>query len=241
MHSSSSLSLSQPERTLRRKQRMTLLKQKSSRSLRARASAPLLNVNANLEAPRSSTPAALTPIPIPIPIPIPMQQQAPATVRLGHPSRPYYTAIRPNSMSRPSSPFGSSAPTSPSASRAPSPSFLLPPHSVPNCTPAQLSDTATLRPYQPPTFASSQPSYQGANAHVNGNPIVGFSLSGETELRMALARLRSEENGGEPGSEYRFREMAGGSSDKGGSGTGKFRGKMKRLGMGIMELVLGRK
>lgn len=70
---------------------------------------------------------------------------------------------------------------------------------------------------------------------------------------MTLARLRSEEgrDSGENGaeqSEYRFQNTAAATGSltvraKGPSGkmSGKFGGKMKKLGMGILELVLGRK
>jgi hypothetical protein len=69
---------------------------------------------------------------------------------------------------------------------------------------------------------------------------------------MALARWRSADGDmdalgdGEP-SEYRFREMAiatGNLNTRSKEGSGKrarFGGKMKRLGMGILELVIGRK
>lgn len=228
MHSSSSLSLSPPQRTLRRKQRMTLLKQKSSRSLRAHASAPLLNINRNRDSSTGNGTRLLaqpvpthvsTPVPSLTPMPIP---QAPPTVRLGHPSRPYYTAIRPN-MSRPNSP---SPRTSPSTSRAPSPSFSR--------TSAHILHAPNLAQS---SFRSSYPN-------------TGFSLSGETELRMRLARFRSASgvedasHDAEP-SEYRFREMPAGNgkvrSPGKGSRSAKFGGKMKRFGMGILELVLGRK
>jgi hypothetical protein len=78
------------------------------------------------------------------------------------------------------------------------------------------------------------------------------------ELRMGLARLRSAEREASPphlhhhhpSSEYLFREM--GTAAEGSSntvrgrgdcvkGNGRIGGKMKRLGMGIMELVLGRR
>ena len=74
---------------------------------------------------------------------------------------------------------------------------------------------------------------------------------------MALARWRSADgdrdgDGSREGqqSEYRFRETAnvsgaGSSNVRSKKGkvneSGKFRGKMKRLGMSILELVLGRK
>ncbi|KIM84987.1 hypothetical protein PILCRDRAFT_377823 [Piloderma croceum F 1598] len=230
-HSSSSLSLSltQPERTLRRKQRMTLLKQRSSRSLRV----PLLNTRLDVGVgdDENDTTWISPTMSIPMPVPVSMQQQEYTTVvRVGHPSRPYYSAIRPSNMSRPNSPFGSSSPTSPS-------SFFSPPPPLP-CA----SDLA------------SRTSYQG---HVvdGGDSTIGFSLSGEMELRMGLARFRSAEGEGpplhpHPSSEYRFREMgtaAEGSSkavrSKGGcvKGSGRIGGKMKRLGMGIMEVVLGRR
>jgi len=72
---------------------------------------------------------------------------------------------------------------------------------------------------------------------------------------MALARWRSADGDmdalrdGEP-SEYRFREMATGNlsmrskegnAKRTGSARSRFGGKVKRLGMEILELVIGRK
>lgn len=205
-HSQSASSLSPPQRTIRRKKRMTLLKQKSSRSLRNRASAPLL--------PKSSDTNYFPSLESSLAMP---------QVRLGHPSRPYYTAIRPHSMSRPSSPF-----STPPASRAPSPSLPL------TFTPTNYSNTQSL--YQASPVRNSLPT-MGSNA------TIGFSLSGETELRMALARWRSLDGvvQDDQPAEYTFRDIAPETSRGKPKKCVKIGRRVKRLGMEIMELVLGRK
>jgi hypothetical protein len=138
--------LSPPTRTLRRKHHMTFPGEKSTRSLRSRV------------------PHVPTPQPTPISLVTP--------VRLGHPSRPYYTAIRPHlnngfTISRPNTP------TTPSS--APSP-----------VTPADkglsLSPTSQGRP----SFEFTRPRRSTTS---------GWSLSGEIELRIALSLQREEEEG----------------------------------------------
>ncbi|EIW83586.1 hypothetical protein CONPUDRAFT_162957 [Coniophora puteana RWD-64-598 SS2] len=76
-----------------------------------------------------------------------------------------------------------------------------------------------------------------SSAGFNG---AGFSLSGETELRMALARLRGAESPEYVEREYVFREMAPPpSSARGRSGTMKAR--MSRIGKGLKDLVMFRR
>jgi len=60
----------------------------------------------------------------------------------------------------------------------------------------------------------------------------GFSLSGETEMRMNLARWRKEDAPDEPG-DYLFKET-------GRFGKGILKGRVKKLGKGLRDLMLGR-
>jgi len=141
--------LSPPIRTLRRKHHMTFPGEKSPRSLRSR----VLNVP--------------TPQPTPVSIVTP--------VRLGHPSRPYYTAIRPHlnngfTVSRPNTP------TTPSS--APSP-----------VTPADKGPSLSPTSQGRPSFEFTRPRRSTTS---------GWSLSGEIELRIALSQRREEEEEGEP-------------------------------------------
>jgi hypothetical protein len=157
--------------TLRRKKRITLPRFKSSSSLRRR----FLNLSDEYCRPAS-----------------------PASMRIGTPSRPYYTAIRKN-MSRPNSP-------SPLPSRSPSPSPLQ--TSTPCIMPRLMSlvSTPTSKEHLP---LASIPQFQ--------SPHRGFSLSGETELRMSLP-------------DYRFREM-------GNRTSGSVGRKVRKLGREIKDLM----
>ncbi|KAI9454759.1 hypothetical protein BJY52DRAFT_705670 [Lactarius psammicola] len=147
--------LSPPARTLRRKHHMTFPGEKSTRSLQTRV----------LDAPP--------------PQPTPVSPVSP--VRLGHPSRPYYTAIRPHlgngvTVSRPNTP------TTPSS--APSP-----------VTPADKGQSLSSTPPGRPSFEFTRPRRSTTS---------GWSLSGEIELRIALSQRREEEEGVAPrGSEKR--------------------------------------
>lgn len=138
--------LSLPTRTLRRKHHMTFPGEKSTRSRGIR----VLDV---------------TP-----PLPSPISPVTP--VRLGHPSRPYYTAIRPHlnkgfTISRPNTP------TTPSS--APSP-----------VTPADKGQSLSPTSQGRPSFEFSRPRRSTTS---------GWSLSGEIELRIALSQQRDEEEG----------------------------------------------
>ncbi|KAH9038158.1 hypothetical protein EDB84DRAFT_1479922 [Lactarius hengduanensis] len=144
--------LTPPTRTLRRKHHMTFPGEKSKRSLRSRV------------------------LDVPPPLPTPV-----SPVRLGHPSRPYYTAIRPHlnngvNVSRPDTP------TTPSS--APSP-----------VTPAEKGQSLSSSPQGRPSFEFTRPRRSTTS---------GWSLSGEIELRIALSQRREEEDGVAPrGSEKR--------------------------------------
>ncbi|KAG6916203.1 hypothetical protein DXG01_007833 [Tephrocybe rancida] len=142
-------------------------------------------------------------------------------VRLGHPSRPLYSAIRPN-MSRPSTAIGPPARPSrpislPAPSRAPSPGIM-----------SVLSSPSAL--YDEDGYAFERPT----SSHGRGVPSfpafgsisrrdAGFSLSGETELRMALARDHVDA--------FKFKDM-------GKRHSGKVMTKVKQVGKGLKGLVM---
>ncbi|KAJ6575414.1 hypothetical protein B0H19DRAFT_1064095 [Mycena capillaripes] len=157
----------------------------------------------------------------------------PAHIRLGHPSRPYYSAIRKN-MSRPSSPLGdasivSSQPGSRSRPNSVAlPSYELSPTSfgyLPH-SPDTTDDDHTFIS-QPAT--SHRPSSSRFSFGLGGfgssasGPQSGFSVSGEMEMRMALAASRQQD------SSFQFQE------------TGKMQnsvsGRVRKLGKGLKDLV----
>jgi hypothetical protein len=129
-----------PARTLRRKHHMTFPRQKSTRSL------------------RSWTPAVSSP------------QHAPVTsvARLGHPSRPYYTAIRPHLNDWEISPRSNTPTTAVSA-------------------PPTLPDKGQSLPSPPP----GRPSFEFTRPR--SSTTSGWSLSGEIELQIELSQRREEE------------------------------------------------
>ena len=170
----------------------------------------------------------------------PPKTRSTSPVRLGHPNRPYYTAIRKNispptpSRSRPQSaaaPMTSTA-TMTSASRHLSMSAMPPPaldvnddnsdfevHSGPtNSARLSLSSSHHRQSYDNRTQThtrNAQSLSRAANGIIsNRSNGFGFSMSGETELRMALAasspsgvgttfgRTPTTEDG------FRFRETA---------------------------------
>ena len=217
IHSTPSVSSSQysPKRGLRRIKNMTLLKRGSSISARSRS--PLresvdVYPMSTMEA-RQSHALSLTPS---------HDHDAPP-VRLGHPSRPYYSAIRKD-MSRPTSPvFSITAP------RTPSP---IPSHTdyVPRGTKSldcgDRSSTQYAQELRPMSMVL-------CGQATSPTPGAGFSLSGEMELRMNLARWRRENAPDEPGG-YHFRETSRSPSKV------NMKRRVKQLGKGLKELVLGR-
>lgn len=128
------------------------------------------------------------------PSPGPRSGPVPDDIPLGHPQRPLYTAIRKN-MSRPESP-------TPSAAASASFDF----HVYERGTRSLDIDDA------PPAlrYGSLARASQLAIAYTAARPALftagtgaGFSVSGETEMRMDLARSRSMD--GVPG-DFAFRE-----------------------------------
>jgi hypothetical protein len=212
-HSSSSSMDDAPQRTLRRTKRMIL---RSSQSTLQRSETDLATI---------STTSHSTPEPHSHPL-----------VPLGHPSRPYYSAIRKN-MSRPSSPFDTTHHSTPLTSHHTlTKSPLL--HSISLALPddsdyENYDNDNDDMPYSAFAFATATPL---TTSRIFTPPVSGFSLSGETEMRMALARQRVRQHAGASSggfSEYEFRE--------GGVRNRKqwVRGQMKRLGRAFKHLVVG--
>jgi hypothetical protein len=128
-----------PSHTLRRKHHMTFPRQKSTRSLRS-----------------------WTPVISPSPAP------ATSVVRLGHPSRPYYTAIRPHLnngalSSRPNTP------------------------TTPVSAPLSSTDKGQSLPSPPP----GRPSFEFTRPR--SSTTSGWSLSGEIELQIELSQMREKD------------------------------------------------
>ncbi|KAH9985106.1 hypothetical protein BJV77DRAFT_137040 [Russula vinacea] len=136
-----------PARTLRRKHHMSFPRPKSSRSL------------------RSWTPAISPPQHVPVT----------SVARLGHPSRPYYTAIRPHLND-----WG-----------------ILPRPITPTTAvtaPPTLTDRGQLLPSPPP----ERPSFEFTRPR--SSTTSGWSLSGEIELQIELSQRREGEEVGKRGS-----------------------------------------
>lgn len=197
--------LLETHRTLRRKQGMTVIRKKSSRLLRNRASISVLQrpESSRDEAGKRASIAFSTA----------SDPRVHSDVRLGHPSRPYYTAIRKNM-----SPANSYLPASTILPTGRS-SFTLSNRPVSNLSPADIAHT---HPDPPVTLTRGM--------SVPSPFERGFSLSGEVELHMALARVRSRDSPREP-QEFRFSETRRDVTVK---------GTVKKLGKGLKNLVLGR-
>jgi len=155
----------------------------------------------------------------------------PNVVRLGHPSRPYYSAIR-KSMSRPNSPLGDSMdPPRPASMALPSRVSSPAPTSF-GYLPHTFDDTDDEDAFIPPP-TSRRPSSSRFSVGLGGftSPAStlhsGSSVSGEMEMRMALAALARESH--QPDSSFQFQE------------TGKMHAsvswRVRRLGKGLKDLV----
>lgn len=202
------------QRTLRRKQRISVLRQRSTCSLRRRAPlSPSMTPLRRMEPPkRITTPDSVkeeakstVPSLFPTDSPIP----------LGHPARPLYTAIRKNMLPSPNITCGSIRSGDHTSFHATvldrgSKSLDIPRPSVSSHRDLDLRSETRYHYY--PTSASA----------------LGCSLSGETEMRMNLARRRSMD--GAP-SDYKFHEVRRG---------GLVRDKVKNLGRGLKDLLLKR-
>ncbi|KAJ7040323.1 hypothetical protein C8F04DRAFT_253146 [Mycena alexandri] len=152
-------------------------------------------------------------------------------IRLGHPSRPYYSAIRKNT-SRPNSPLGDSSmnPSPPTSLALPSRASLQPsPTSfgyIPNAFDDADDDDPLIRRASSHRRTASRFAF-GLGGHSSSASALpsGFSVSGEMEMRMALAALAS----GEPDSDFHFQETG-----KMDSSVGK---RMKRFSKGLKDLI----
>lgn len=153
------------QRTLRRKQRMGVLRQRSSCSLRKRSTPSLSKASSrriesavtSVARPSTPTSQAFTPL-----------------IPLGHPQRPLYTAIRKN-MPRP-----------------PIPDYLIPKADM-NALHGQMFDRGT-KSLDVPRAATLGRSYGHRAVIPPTEWTMGCSLSGETELRMSLDRCRSADS-----------------------------------------------
>ncbi|TFK35614.1 hypothetical protein BDQ12DRAFT_688036 [Crucibulum laeve] len=173
------------------------------------------------------------------------------SVRLGHPSRPYYTAIRKN-VSRPTSTSSAitsddlpasfrpqSYPISMSQPRPVTMNSLLsssPPSPSPLSTsfPPSTFSQSSVSPYSEAYDDLSPRSLPGLPQTFSYNRSLGggFSMSGETELRMALAGGGHSAGAARGEDTYRFRDMR---RDAG------LMGRVKKLRRGLKELLAAKK
>lgn len=277
---------SSPQRTLRRKKHIPIFRA-SSPPCPSFPSEPISISLATPQRPQSHSdlkfvsPPTYLPLSLPLPASTPMNHtrshSQPANaickpVRLGHPSRPYYSAIREN-MSRPTSlveyshsrSLSSSSITSrPLTILAPSPSLRsasplpgifthLPPSSFLD-SPFDEDEDETSECSRPRLARSSCPPSRTPRAASPGMGLglglgfsfshtpakstlvpslgfrSGFSMSGETELRMALAM----EHGGDDRDGYKFRDMGKGHHRHG------LMERVKKLRRGLKHLVSGK-
>ncbi|KAK0476415.1 hypothetical protein IW261DRAFT_1567087 [Armillaria novae-zelandiae] len=155
--------------------------------------------------------------------------------RLGHPHRPYYSSVIRKDMSRPTSPQPE---YKPSDSRPTSPMSLRPSsaghgmafsgrtssvgHDFDLPTPPDLDYSSTF----PSASTAYSPGEFGYIPPVDKLKNMGFSMSGEAELRMALA------SGDDAGS-FRFKDM----SPKPRLGV---RSQVKKFGIGLKNRLFGK-
>ncbi|KAI0368606.1 hypothetical protein BV20DRAFT_998282 [Pilatotrama ljubarskyi] len=197
--------------SLRRKRRMSVLRQRSSCSLRRRATTSGSTATHRRSETAPSPAASPRPKAHSVRFSSPPPISDPDTIPLGHPQRPLYTAIRKN-MSRPASPAPSIG-------------------SVDAAFQTAILERGT-RSLDIPRFNSLGRSYLSVAAF--SRPVLfppsasGFSVSGETELRMDLARSRSMD--GAP-SDFTFHEMKPEAS---------MRAKVKNFGKTLKGLLRGK-
>ncbi|CDO74933.1 hypothetical protein BN946_scf184945.g5 [Trametes cinnabarina] len=197
--------------SLRRKRRMSVLRQRSSCSLRRRVTTSGTIPGHRRSEAATSPPASPRPKSHSVRFSTPLPVSDPDPIPLGHPQRPLYTAIRKN-MSRPASP-------------------------APSINHVDASFQTTVyergtRSLDLPRYNSMGRSYLSMAAYTR--PILfppsasGSSVSGETELRMDLARSRSMD--GVP-SDFTFHEVKPEASVK---------AKMKNFGKTLKGLLRGK-
>lgn len=226
-----------PQRTLRRKQRFSLSRQRSmGASLRSRTGFRLTNF-----APNEATNIPPTPLNSPAVIaqgdstaattnPLPSLDRVFGAVPLGSPSRPFYTAIRKSS-----------------------------PYTIPSTNPHALSRVGTSNSeytslgHPRARSLDLQPSFdfgEGDNplssyfcrpyaVDISSGAATGCSVSGEIELRMALAR-RNTIGGSAEHPEYRFEYTQAAITSGGKRGSG-VKLRVKKIGQGLRNLVFLRR
>ncbi|KAI0649183.1 hypothetical protein C8Q79DRAFT_999029 [Trametes meyenii] len=198
--------------SLRRKRRMSVLRQRSSCSLRRRATTSSTTTTHRRSETVPSPCVGSRPKANSVRFSSPPPISDPDAIPLGHPQRPLYTAIRKN-MSRPASPSpslgGSVDAFQTAVYERGTRSLDIPRYN--SLGRSYLSIAAYARPVLFPPSAS------------------GFSVSGETELRMDLARSRSMD--GVP-SDFAFREVKADAST--------VKAKVKSLGKTLKGLLRGR-
>ncbi|KAJ7459163.1 hypothetical protein B0H11DRAFT_180536 [Mycena galericulata] len=149
----------------------------------------------------------------------------PSNVRLGHPSRPYYSAIRPNS------PLGNSS--RPTSMLSPHASSIQPSPMSSGYSPKLVDDTDDDETLFSP--AMSRPSsrfsfgFGGFGSPASSALHSGSSVSGEMEMRMALAALAREARQQDPS--LQFEE------------TGKHSSvswRARKLAKGLKDLIRGK-
>lgn len=183
-------------RTLRRKQRMSILRKRSSRSLRKRSTPSLSTAPAK----RAESTSHIESLPA-----LPSPPLSPGHVPLGHPQRPLYTAIRKN----------------------------MSPPTISGYPVQGLDSMRALRRER--EYKSLDIPRAATLGRSHGRMFVpasewtlGYSLSGETELRMNLARCRSADSAAV---DFKFVEP---------KRDGVVREKVKSLGKGLRGLLLGK-
>ncbi|KAJ7751193.1 hypothetical protein DFH07DRAFT_526809 [Mycena maculata] len=164
-------------------------------------------------------------------------QSQPGSIRLGHSSRPYYSAIRQN-MSRPNSPLQNSSTNTlrPASMLSPPLSSLFQPSPTPlGYHPHGFDDSddddmlVSPAPSHRPSSSRFSFGFGGFGSSASGLHS-GSSMSGEMEMRMALATLAREARQRDPS--FQFEE------------TGRHTSvslRVKKLGQGLKDLIRGKR
>lgn len=221
-----------PTRVLRRKGHLSLSRQSAPPAMSPVESDPFIAFKGPTDESRVSLGNSVTHVPITKlrthyhSNSVPMNGSNTNLGRLGHPSRPYYTAIRKNMTSPDSaSVISSSRASSPGLYRPSSPSLYLYDKDFAGDeeTPSILSP-----PYASSTQTTASPRSRffgplsGGSSPTSG----GFSLSGEMEMRMRLAREIKSTG-------YKFKLASHGS----GSSAAIVKQQVKRFKRGFANLL----
>ncbi|KAI0090279.1 hypothetical protein BDY19DRAFT_992492 [Irpex rosettiformis] len=223
-----------PQRTLRRKKRFTLSRQRSiGASLRSRTGFRLPTFAINEPVPHTpvNSPAPSQPN-CTAPTPLSSMEHVFGAVPLGHPTRPFYTAIRKLSPYTPPVTDINSI-----FSRAGSPGSEEAMVSHPRARSLDLQPSMDFGEGEDRISRYFSRPYA---VDLSSGAATGCSVSGEIELRMALAR-RNTIGGSAAHPEYRFeypQTTTSPETQKRGSGV-KLR--VKKIGQGLRNLMLAKK